>query len=97
MPRHRCRAEGSFRRWRASAAWRWCTSTGGYASIGTVLRVRYTAWDGSQEVRLSADQVFERLSEYLSFTDDVQQAMDWLLHQGLEWQGVRVMGLDDFL
>jgi uncharacterized protein with von Willebrand factor type A (vWA) domain len=62
-----------------------------------VIRVRYTAWDGTQQVRLSADKVFERLSEYLSFTDDVQQALDWLLHQGLEWDSVRVMGLDDFL
>src|SRR5439155_309512 len=27
-----------------------------------------------------------------------QQALEWLLHQGLEWQqGMRVMGLDDFL
>src|SRR5439155_17847385 len=43
-------------------------------------------------------QVFEKLSEYLSFTDDVQQALDWLLHQGIEWEeGIRVMGLDDFL
>jgi len=63
-----------------------------------MLRVRYTAWDGTQEVRLEADRVFEKLSEYLSFTDDVQQALDWLLHQGLEWQdGIRIMGLDDFL
>src|SRR5207244_4452806 len=63
-----------------------------------MLRVRYTAWDGTQEIRLEADRVFEKLSEYLSFTDDVQQAFDWLLHQGLEWEeGVRVMGLDDIL
>ena len=63
-----------------------------------MLLVRYTAWDGTQEVRLEADRVFEKLSEYLSFTDDVQQALDWLLHQGLEWdEGIRVMGLDDFL
>jgi uncharacterized protein with von Willebrand factor type A (vWA) domain len=62
-----------------------------------MLCVRYTAWDGTQEVRLEADRVFEKLSEYLSFTDDVQQALDWLLHQGLDWQGVRIMGLDDFL
>ena len=62
-----------------------------------MLTVRYTAWDGTQEIRLTGDQVFERLSEYLSFTDDVQQALDWLLHQGLEWEGMRVMGLDDFL
>src|SRR5919204_556374 len=40
-----------------------------------MLRVRYTAWDGTQEVRLQADQVFEKLSEYLSFTDDVQRAL----------------------
>src|SRR5690242_18745765 len=63
-----------------------------------MLRVRYTAWDGTQEIRLEADRVFEKLSEYLSFTDDVQQALDWLLHQGIEWdEGIRVMGLDDFL
>ncbi len=62
-----------------------------------MLLTRYTAWDGTQQIRLAADQVFERLSEYLSFTDDVQQALDWLLHQGLDWEGVRVMGLDDFL
>lgn len=59
--------------------------------------VRYTAWDGTQEVRLTAEDVFAKLSEYLAFTDDVQQAFDWLLHQGLEWEGVRVMGVDDFL
>jgi uncharacterized protein with von Willebrand factor type A (vWA) domain len=62
-----------------------------------MLRVRYTAWDGTQQVRLSADQVFGKLSEYLSFTDDVQQALDWLLHQGFEQEGLRIMGLDDFL
>ena len=62
-----------------------------------MLRVRYTAWDGTQEVALSAEEVFEKLSEYLSFTDDVQQALDWLLHQGLDLGSVQVMGLDDFL
>jgi uncharacterized protein with von Willebrand factor type A (vWA) domain len=59
--------------------------------------LRYTAWDGTQTVRLTAEQVFDKLSEYLSFTDDVQQALDWLLHQGLEWEGIRVAGLDEFL
>jgi len=62
-----------------------------------MLRVRYTAWDGTQDIRLSAEEVFGKLSEYLSFTDDVQQALDWLLHQGLDLGSVRVMGLDDFL
>ncbi|MBI3786215.1 MAG: VWA domain-containing protein, partial [Deltaproteobacteria bacterium] len=62
-----------------------------------MLTVRYTQWDGSQRVRLDADRVFEKLSEYLSYTDDVQQALDWLMRQGTESEGVRIMGLDDFL
>ncbi len=61
-------------------------------------KIRYTAWDGSQRVRLDADKVFEKFSEYLSYTDDVQQALDWLLRQGMEMEeGVRILGLDDFL
>jgi len=59
--------------------------------------VRYTEWDGTQRVRLSADRVFEKLAEYLSYTDDLQQAFDWLLRHGLELEGVQIMGLDDFL
>jgi uncharacterized protein with von Willebrand factor type A (vWA) domain len=59
--------------------------------------LRYTEWDGSQRVKLSAEKVFEKLAEYLSYTDDVQQAFDWLLRHGLELDGVRVMGVDDFL
>src|SRR5262249_4561601 len=62
-----------------------------------MLVVRYTAWDGTQQVRLTAEQVFDKLSEYLSYTDDVQQALDWLRHQGLELEGIRVLGLDDLL
>ena len=62
-----------------------------------MITIRYTQWDGSQRVRLNADQVFEKLSEYLSYTDDVQQALEWLMRQGAEWDGMRVMGLDDFL
>ena len=62
-----------------------------------MITIRYTQWDGTQRVRLNADKVFEKLSEYLSYTDDVQQALDWLLRQGAEWEGMRVMGLDEFL
>jgi len=62
-----------------------------------MLRVRYTAWDGTQRIRLTAEQVFDKLAEFLSYTDDVQQALDWLLHQGIEWEGVQVLGLDDLL
>jgi uncharacterized protein with von Willebrand factor type A (vWA) domain len=62
-----------------------------------MLIVRYTEWDGTQSVRLSADQAFEKLAEYLSYTDDLQQALDWLLRHGMELGDLRVMGLDDFL
>jgi uncharacterized protein with von Willebrand factor type A (vWA) domain len=62
-----------------------------------MLRSRYTRWDGSQRIQLTSSQVFEKLSEYLSFTDDLQQAMDWLLRQGMEWEGTRVVGLDELL
>jgi uncharacterized protein with von Willebrand factor type A (vWA) domain len=69
------------------------------AAVGEipVLTIRYTEWDGSQRVRLDAERVFEKLSELLSYTDDVQQALEWLLRQGAEWDGVRVLGLDDLL
>ncbi|MDX2165582.1 MAG: VWA domain-containing protein [Deltaproteobacteria bacterium] len=59
--------------------------------------LRYTEWDGSQQVQLSPERAFEKLAEYLSYTDDVQQAWEWLMRHGAEFDGVRVMGLDDFL
>ncbi|MBI4515771.1 MAG: VWA domain-containing protein [Deltaproteobacteria bacterium] len=62
-----------------------------------MITVRYTAWDGSQRVELSAGEVFEKLSEYLSYTDDVQQALDWMMRQGFDLQGLQIQGLDDFL
>jgi uncharacterized protein with von Willebrand factor type A (vWA) domain len=62
-----------------------------------MLKIRYTEWDGSQRVQLTAEKVFEKLSEYLSYTDDVQQALDWMMRQGFEVDGLQVLGLDDFL
>ena len=62
-----------------------------------MITLRYTQWDGTQRVRIDADQVFAKLSEYLSYTDDVQQALEWLMRQGAEWEGMRVLGLDEFL
>lgn len=59
--------------------------------------VRYTRWDGTQSVRLTADGVFERFAEYLSYTDDVREAFDSLLRHGLTLDGGRVPGLDDLL
>ncbi|TMA61213.1 MAG: hypothetical protein E6J80_00730, partial [Deltaproteobacteria bacterium] len=62
-----------------------------------MVTLHYTAWDGSQRVRLSADQVFEKLAEHLSTTDDVQQAMDWLMRQGVEGEDEKLKGLDDLV
>jgi uncharacterized protein with von Willebrand factor type A (vWA) domain len=62
-----------------------------------MVTIRYTEWDGSQRVRLSADQIFDKLSEFLSSTDDVQQAMEWLMRQGLEQEGEKLKGLDDLV
>ena len=47
-----------------------------------MIEIRYTAWDGSQQLKLDADKVFEKLAEFLSYTDDVRQAMDWMTRQG---------------
>src|SRR5712692_8180391 len=62
-----------------------------------MVTARYTQWDGTQKLRLDADKVFEKLAEYLSFTDDIRQAMDWMMRQGMEFDGVKVMGLEEFL
>ena len=62
-----------------------------------MLTVRYTRWDGRQRVRLDPDEIFSKLSEYLSYADDVRQAMEWLLRQGADLSGMRVLGLDEIL
>jgi uncharacterized protein with von Willebrand factor type A (vWA) domain len=62
-----------------------------------MIEIRYTAWDGSQQLKLDADKVFEKLAEFLSYTDDVRQAMDWMTRQGMEFDGSRVTGLEEFL
>ena len=40
-----------------------------------MVTTRYTQWDGSQQLKLDADKVFEKLAEYMSYTDDVRQAI----------------------
>ena len=62
-----------------------------------MLTVRYTHWDGRQRIRLDPDEVFAKLSEYLSYTDDVRQALEWLLRQGADFPSLRVRGLDELL
>ncbi|MBU6282234.1 VWA domain-containing protein [bacterium] len=62
-----------------------------------MVRIRYTAWDGTQAVRLDPGRVFDALADLLSRTDDLAQALDWLLRRGLDLDGVHVMGLDEAL
>lgn len=62
-----------------------------------MLTVRYTRWDGRQRIRLDPEEIFGKLGEYLSYTDDVRQALDWLLRQGADFSGTRVLGLDELL
>jgi len=62
-----------------------------------MVNIRYTQWDGSQKLKLDADKVFEKLAEFLSYSDEVRQAMDWMMRQGMDFDGVKVQGLEEFL
>ena len=62
-----------------------------------MVTTRYTQWDGTQQLKLDSDKVFEKLAEYMSYTDDVRQAMDWMMRQGMDFDGVQVMGLEEFI
>ena len=62
-----------------------------------MVTIRYTEWDGSQRVRLSADRMFEELAKHLSSTDDMQQALEQLMRQGLGDEDNKLKGLDDLV
>ena len=62
-----------------------------------MVRFRYTSWDGSRRVRLDPERVFERLAEYLSETDDLGEALDRLLRDGMQGQGFEVVGIDELV
>ncbi len=62
-----------------------------------MIRLRYTSWDGSQRIRLDPEQVFEQFADALSATDDVQQALEWLMRQGIELGDGQQFGLEDLL
>lgn len=56
--------------------------------------IRFTAWDGSQRVELDAPAVLERLGELLAATEDVEEALQWLLRRGGPVGDTDVEGLD---
>ena len=62
-----------------------------------MIRVRYTEWDGTQRVRLAADRLFESLAEHLFDTHDVQQALDWLIRHGIDFEEVKIIGLEELI
>ena len=59
-----------------------------------MITIQYSEWDGTQRVRLSTDQLFEELAKHLSNTDDLQQAMESMMRQGLEGEQGKLKGLD---
>jgi uncharacterized protein with von Willebrand factor type A (vWA) domain len=62
-----------------------------------VNRFRYTAWDGSRRVKLEPDELFEKLSGYLSETEDLAEAFDRMLRDGVEGNEFEAVGVDELL
>jgi uncharacterized protein with von Willebrand factor type A (vWA) domain len=62
-----------------------------------MVRFRYTAWDGSQRVRLDPDELFNRLAEYMAESEDSAAALDALLRDGYQGDGLEVVGLDELM
>ena len=62
-----------------------------------MVRIRYTAWDGTQRPQPTPEQIFERYGDMLGVTDDALGALEWLLREGFEWDGEHAPGLDELL
>ncbi len=67
-------------------------------------RVKYSRWDGTQKWRdlaeeELADRLFKELSNYMNWSLSAQEAMEWLMRQGLDLPDldIRVMGTDELL
>ncbi|MCZ6730133.1 MAG: VWA domain-containing protein [SAR324 cluster bacterium] len=67
-------------------------------------RVKYSRWDGTQKWRDLADEelasrLFKELSNYMNWSLSAQEAMEWLMRQGLNIPDldIRVMGTDELL
>jgi uncharacterized protein with von Willebrand factor type A (vWA) domain len=67
-------------------------------------RVRYSRWDGTQrwldlDDESLADRLFEELSHYMNWSLSAQEAMEWLIRQGIKLPefNLRVMGTDELL
>jgi uncharacterized protein with von Willebrand factor type A (vWA) domain len=67
-------------------------------------RARYSQWDGTQrwldlEGQSLADRLFDELSHYMNWSLSAQEAMEWLIRQGIKVPELelRVMGTDELL
>jgi uncharacterized protein with von Willebrand factor type A (vWA) domain len=61
------------------------------------VRFVYTNWTGARRARLDPDRVFEELSRFLSETDDLHEALDRLMRNGVDGLDVESVGVDDLL
>jgi uncharacterized protein with von Willebrand factor type A (vWA) domain len=61
------------------------------------VRFLYTSWTGTRQARLDPDRVFEELSRFLSETDDLHEALDRLMREGVDGLGADTLGIDDLL
>ena len=67
-------------------------------------RIKYSRWDGTQkwldfDDEALADRLFEELSHYMNWSLSAQEAMEWLLRQGIQLPefNMVVMGTDELL
>ncbi len=67
-------------------------------------RVKYSQWDGTQrwldlDDESLADRLFGELSHYMNWSLSAQEAMEWLIRQGIKLPefNLRVMGTDELL
>ena len=59
---------------------------------------RYSAWDGTQNTELDADQIMKALSDDLMEFGDLQQAMRYLMQRGMDTEnGDNMRGLRELL
>jgi len=64
-----------------------------------MIRYRYSQWDGTQEIPdLNPEELFDALSDRLSYDGDVFRALQRLFRFGLEGgMGQRLEGMQDLL
>jgi uncharacterized protein with von Willebrand factor type A (vWA) domain len=67
-------------------------------------RIRYSRWDGTQkwselDPDELTDRLFDELSNYMNWSLSAQEAMEWLMRQGLQLpdMNMRIMGTDEML